>query len=238
MFVDFTDEVETGRPQSLSFLNINASRLPRCMASGSGVCQRGSVGWLDQGGGRWWWSEGGECYTLAVNVEMGPVLHSHSSQMPLYSVPPSFHPLTPLFPPPINDPFVRVFFAAVGLAGLRAEPQDHEDSLSLLFSPHILPSLISFSPFLPPPFRRLCAFFFVSLFDVLSLASFILHNLCPHPTSRAVGFLKFLPSPLFSVVGHFWHQKKKLLRLYAFHAPLSFALFALSILEHARSDEK
>lgn len=54
---------------------------------------------------------GGECYTLAVNVEMGPVFHSHSSQMPLYSVPPPFIPPfgLPLFPPPINDPFVRVF---------------------------------------------------------------------------------------------------------------------------------
>lgn len=54
---------------------------------------------------------GGECYTLAVNVEMGPVFHSYSSQMPLYSVPPPFIHLflLPLFPPPINDPFVRVF---------------------------------------------------------------------------------------------------------------------------------
>lgn len=54
---------------------------------------------------------GGECYTLAVNVEMGPVLHSHSSQMPLYSVPPPFIPPfhLPLFPPSINDPFVGVF---------------------------------------------------------------------------------------------------------------------------------
>lgn len=51
---------------------------------------------------------GGACYTLAVNVEMGPVFRSHSSQMPLYSVAPPFIPpfCLPFFPPPINDPFV------------------------------------------------------------------------------------------------------------------------------------
>lgn len=51
---------------------------------------------------------GGECYTLAVNVEMGPVFRSHSSQMPVYSLPPPFIPPSclPFFPAPINDPFV------------------------------------------------------------------------------------------------------------------------------------
>lgn len=71
--------------------------------------------------------EGGECYTLAVNVEMGPVFHSHSSEMPLYSASPPFIPPfgLPLFPPPINDPFVRVFFAAMGQrASARAKPRD------------------------------------------------------------------------------------------------------------------
>jgi len=56
---------------------------------------------------------GGQCCTLAVNVEMGPVFHSHSSQMTQYSAPPPppFIPPFPFprFPPPINDPFVRVF---------------------------------------------------------------------------------------------------------------------------------
>lgn len=44
---------------------------------------------------------GEERYTLAVNVEMGPVFHSYSSQMPLYSVSPSFHPSIP--PPPLSS---------------------------------------------------------------------------------------------------------------------------------------
>lgn len=97
-------------------LNINASRLLpwNHMGCGCWVCQRGSV-------------EGGECYTLAVNVEMGPVFHSHSSEMPLYSASPPFIPPfgLPLFPPPINDPFVRVFFAAMGQrASARAKPRD------------------------------------------------------------------------------------------------------------------
>lgn len=51
---------------------------------------------------------GGECYTLAVNVEMGPVL-THTALKCLCTV---FLLLSslPLFPPPpINDPFVRVF---------------------------------------------------------------------------------------------------------------------------------
>lgn len=57
--------------------------------------------WEHMGSGLWSMSagqRGGECYTLAVNVEMGPVFHSHSSQMPLYSVPPPFIP-----PPPLSS---------------------------------------------------------------------------------------------------------------------------------------
>lgn len=85
-------------------LNRSARRLPQWDHMGPG-CWSTSAGQC-----------GGECYTLAVNVEMGPVLHSHSSQMPLYSVPPPFIPPfgLPLFPPSINDPFVWVFFTAVG----------------------------------------------------------------------------------------------------------------------------
>lgn len=56
----------------------------------------------------------GGCYTLAVNVEMGPVFHSHCTQNAcVYSVPPAFIPPfnLPLFPSPINDSFVQVFLS-------------------------------------------------------------------------------------------------------------------------------
>lgn len=75
-----------------------------------GVCEICGRPWLCISVGR----RGGECYTLAVNVEMGPTFHAQDSQSPkcLCTVfPPPvispFHRL--LFPPPINDPFVRAF---------------------------------------------------------------------------------------------------------------------------------
>lgn len=72
------------------------------MGSGCWVCQRGSVGenvthWL-------WMLRWGQCFThtaLKCLCTVFPLLSSLPFRLPL-------------FPPPINDPFVRVFFAAVG----------------------------------------------------------------------------------------------------------------------------
>lgn len=135
---------------------------------------------------------GGECYTLAVNVEMGPVFHSHSSQMPLYSVPPPFIPpfLLPLFPPPINDPFVRVFLPRWAGGPQQGQAPRLADSPETVFSlalhnlwPLHLALTILLSPYFP-----LLLLPFVFVFDDLSVHSFILHHLCPHLTSRLMDF--------------------------------------------------
>lgn len=121
-------------------LNINACRLP----------QRGpyELWLLSMSAGQ----RGGECYTLAVNVEMGPVFHSHSSQMPLYSVPPPFIPpfLLPLFPPPINDPFVRLFLPRWAGGPQQGQAQRLADSPETLLQSIIcgLSILLSSSSFL------------------------------------------------------------------------------------------
>lgn len=131
---------------------------------------------------------GGECYTLAVNVEMGPVFHSHSSQMPLYSVPPPFIPPfhLPLFPPPINDPFVRLFLPRWAGGPQQGQAPRLVDSAKSF----LIQSFLSF-------FLELITLFFsftavlVSLFlpfDYLSLHLFILNNLRPHLTSRLMDF--------------------------------------------------
>lgn len=81
----------------------------------------------------------GECYTLAVNVEMGPVL-THTALKCLCTV---FLLLSslPLFPPaPINDPFVRVFLPRwAGRPQQDPKPQDYWTLLKL-FS-HVLCNL-------------------------------------------------------------------------------------------------
>lgn len=152
------------------------------MGSGCWVCQRGSAG--------------GECYTLAVNVEMGPVFHSHSSQMPLYSVPPPFIPpfRLPLFPPPINDPFVRVFFAAVGWrASAGPSPKTSRLSWNCFLSQSIICGPLSYSLFLlfSPrfPYCRLS----LSAWRLLLV---LIHNLCPHLTRRLMDFWNSSP-PFF-----------------------------------------
>lgn len=187
-------------------LNINASRPPQWdhMGSGCWVCQRGSVG--------------GECYTLAVNVEMGPVFHSHSSQMPLYSVPPPFIPpfRLPLFPPPINDPFVRVFFAAVGWrASAGPSPKTSRLSWNCFLSQSIICGPLSYSFFFYhlPFLIAACP----CLPDDYSSYLFTIFVLIWH-----VGWWIFeIPAllSLFAVVQHFLHQS--LPRLYAFRRPLS-----------------
>lgn len=110
---------------------------------------------------------GGECYTLAVNVEMGPVFHSYSSQMPLYSVPQPFIHLflLPLFPPPINDPFVRVF-----LPRWAGGPQQGQTPLCFF-----LDHFYTFFPFI-------VVFVSVFLLNYLSPYSLVLQTLCHYLT--------------------------------------------------------
>lgn len=135
---------------------------------------------------------GGECYTLAVNVEMGPVFRSNSSQMPLYSVPPSsFHPPVhlPHFPPPINDPFVKVF-----LPRWAGEPQQDQ-------TPRLVESLEMLSPCspsyagstsrgsLPAKLSSLSLLRYLSyLLLTTYLHTYSALTICPHLTSRLVDF--------------------------------------------------
>lgn len=107
---------------------------------------------------------GGECYTLAVNVEMGPMFHAQDSQRSkcLCTVfPPPvispFHRL--LFPPPINDSFVWAFlpcwvanlsWARPGLRELNAfSPLSH--SFIPFACSLFLALLFGSLPSLPPP---------------------------------------------------------------------------------------
>lgn len=148
------------------------------------------------------WQCGGECYTLAVNVEMGPVFHSHSSQMPLYSVPPPFIPLSrlPLFPPPINDPFVRVFLPR--WAGRPPQGQDQRTLPKPLHSPRLVSLPPTFLIFVFPC-RRLCIFPLDCTHSSQSLSS---------SDISTDGFLKFLPSLLFTthaIVQHCFSPEKK-----------------------------
>lgn len=171
---------------------------------------------------------GGECYTLAVNVEMGPVFHSHSSQMPLYSVPPPFIPpfCLPPFPPPINDPFVRVFFAAVGW---RASAGPSPKTSRLSWNCFLLQSIICGLSILLSFFFYYLVFFiaiFVSLFFYLTTCPRTYSQSLSSSNISADGFLKFLPSPLCSLhitaVQHFLHQNFSC--LYVFRRPLSLRL--------------
>lgn len=158
--------------------------------------------------GLWLWSmsagqRGGECYTLAVNVEMGPVFHSHSSQMPLYSVPPPFIP-----PPPLSSSnkwsFCSRVFAAVGRrasAGLSPKTSGRMETSC--------PLTLSFVAFL-------CCVFYTSC-TLFSLSFLLFHNSSSHPLQspqplsspdiQAGGFSKFLPSPLLTYCSTFFHQK-------------------------------
>lgn len=136
---------------------------------------------------------------------MGPVFHSHSSQMPLYSVPPPFIPPfgLPLFPPPINDPFVRVFLPRWAGGPQQGQARGLVDAPEILF---FLQSIIwVFSIWLSWLFSYLilCLCIFVFLFDCLSL--FILNGVCPHLTSRLMDFLNSFPPfcSTHTIVRHF-----------------------------------
>lgn len=142
---------------------------------------------------------------------MGPVFHSHCSQMPLYSVPPPFIPPfdLPLFPPPINDPFVRVFLPRwaggpqQGWAPRLSSNSFLLHSIICVFSAWL--SLSFFSPFLV----------FITGFEFAPRDCFVAFALI-HSSSQSSSssdmeadrFFKFLPSLLFtthSIVNMFFN---------------------------------
>lgn len=121
--------------------------------------------------------------------------------MPLYSVPPPFIPpfRLPLFPPPINDPFVRVFLPAVGWQA-SAGPSPKTSGLNSFLLQSIIWAL-SIS------YLILLFIAVLVLFAYLSSHLFILQFLSSSDI-QSVRFLKFLPSLLFTThtVRIFFHQ--------------------------------
>lgn len=111
---------------------------------------------------------------------MGPVFHSHSSQMPLYSVPPPFIPpfRLPLFPPPINDPFVQVF-----LPQWAGGPRPKTSGLS--WNCFFLHSIICGLSIL-----RICFFSYLfSFFIAVFVSFFFSFTTCPHAYSSFTIFV-------------------------------------------------
>ena len=137
---------------------------------------------------------------------MGPVFHSHSSQMPLYSVPPPFIPLfcLPLFPPPINDSFVWVCLPRWAGRPLHCQAPRLADSPETF-----LPRSLEFTSF---GFYSLSLFLYLRLNLVLFFFSFLL-TICLHSS--------------FTVLVPAWHPCR-----WIFGIPPSLLLTTLSIVQH------
>lgn len=160
---------------------------------------------------------------------MGPVFHSLSSQMPLYSVPPPFIPPfhLPLFPPPINDPFVWVFFAAVGWRA-SAEPSPKTSGLLKQFSlagHDLRSSYLAFSILILLFIAVfVCLFAYYSFFTIFVLIRHAVWQIFEIPSLPSVHYTHWCST--------FFHQKP--LCLYAFRPPSFSHCVALNPLKACR----